>query len=548
MTFTRGGLGPLQDAVEKTLAMLTRDHWAERLWAKDGTLWTTPSAPAGAAEEIAYWLGWLDVPASMIGRSAEFDVARAEMGSRYEHVVLCGMGGSSLCPEVFRNTFGRVDGFPELIVLDSTDPSTVAAVEARISLDRTLFLIASKSGGTLETLSHYRYFRERARAAGVPNHGRNFIAITDQGSGLDRLAGEEDFGFVFRNPADIGGRYSALSYFGMVPAALMGLDQAQVLRSAISMSAGCREKDAAANPGLALGAVLGVAAASGRDKCTIVCSPAVATLGTWLEQLLAESTGKHGTGIVPVPGEPLGDPSGYGADRLFVYVRSAGPDPAQDAAVKALRDAGQPVYNIEIDGPQDLGGEFLRWEVATAVAGSILAINPFDQPNVQESKDNTKAVLDRYLETGDFGVDLAEDPLAGVKALVDGIKPGDYFAVVAYTEPGPEVDAALESLRTAVRDRFGVATTAGYGPRYLHSTGQLHKGGPNSGVYLILSDERGDDLPIPEARFGFKTLISAQWRGDLKSLRDHDRRVAQMTLGADRVSTIKQVSDLVEEI
>ena len=544
MTATVGSLGPLQEAVEATLSRLTAERWAERLWAKDGTLW---SADPAAARDIAFWTGWLDVPSLMLERGSEFEVARTEMGQRFDHVVLCGMGGSSLCPEVLRNTFGRIDGFPELVVLDSTDPSAVAAVEAQVNLERTLFLIASKSGGTLETLSHYRYFHEKLRAAGVPNHGRHFVAITDEGSGLQQLAKEQDFAHVFVNPADIGGRYSALSYFGMVPAALMGLDQAQLLRSAVAMSTGCREAEAAANPGLALGAVLGEAAKAGRDKCTIVCSPKVGTLGIWLEQLMAESTGKQGRGIIPVPGEPLGEPAAYGDDRLFVYIRSGAADPAQDAAMRAIRESGQPVYNIQIDGVQDLGGEFMRWEVATAVSGALIGINPFDQPNVQESKDNTRAVLKQYLDSGDFGVPLDVDPIAAVEKLLGEVKPGDYFAVLAYTEPGVEVDAALANLRTAVRGRYGVATTVGYGPRYLHSTGQLHKGGPNSGVYLILSDDRGQDLPIPGEAFGFKTLVRAQWLGDLKSLRDHDRRVAHLDLDAERTTTLAHLAEMVQQ-
>ena len=535
MSATPGGLGSLQEAVEGQLERLTRERWAERLWARDGSLWSDDSAAQG---EIAFWTGWLDVPRKMLERSEEFEVARREMGSRFDHVVLCGMGGSSLCPEVLRNTFGKQDGAPELIVLDSTHPSTVAGVASRITPGRALFLVASKSGGTTETLSHYRYFHQLLRDAQVENAGRYFVAITDEGSGLQKLAEEQDFGHVFLNPPDIGGRYSALSYFGMVPAALMGLDQGRMLRSATAMSMSCQESDAGANPGLALGAVLGVAASSGHDKCTIVCSPRVATLGIWLEQLLAESTGKHGKGIVPVPSEPVADPGSYGDDRLFVYVRSAGADAAQDAAMKALREAGQPVYNIEVDGPQDLGAEFMRWEVATAVAGGIIGINPFDQPNVQESKDNTKAVLKSFSATGDFGVELSAHPDADVEALIRQVDAGDYFAVLAYTDPTPDVADALERLRVAVRDRFKVATTAGFGPRYLHSTGQLHKGGPNTGVYLILNDDLGDELPIPGEDHGFKTLIHAQWIGDLKSLRDHGRRVAAMPLGSDRVATI----------
>ncbi|HEV1998355.1 MAG TPA: glucose-6-phosphate isomerase [Candidatus Dormibacteraeota bacterium] len=544
MSGTPGGLGPLQDAVEQQLERLTRERCAERLWARDGSLWT---ADAQAQADIAYWTGWLDVPQKMLQRGAEFEVARQEMGSRFDHVVLCGMGGSSLCPDVLRTTFGKQEGAPELSVLDSTHPATIAALDARITLGKTLFLVASKSGGTTETLSHYRYFHEKMRDAQVEHHGRYFVAITDEGSGLQKLAGEQDFGHVFLNPPDIGGRYSALSYFGMVPAALMGLDQARLLRSAVAMTVSCQEADAGSNPGLALGAVLGVAASAGRDKCTIVCSPQVETLGTWLEQLLAESTGKLGRGIVPVPSEPVGDPSMYGSDRLFVYVRSAGADPQQDAAMKALREAGQPVYNIEVDGPQDLGAEFMRWEVATAVAGAIIGINPFDQPNVQESKDNTKAVLQEFSASGDFGVELGSNPQQEVDALMRKLGHGDYFAVLAYTDATPDVAAALERLRVAVRDRFKVATTVGYGPRYLHSTGQLHKGGPNSGVYLILNDDLGAELPIPGENHGFKTLIRAQWIGDLKALRDHGRRVAQMPLGDDRVTTIDRLVQTVQQ-
>jgi transaldolase / glucose-6-phosphate isomerase len=537
-----GGLGSIQQGVESWLRRMTQEHWAERLWARDGALW---SSDPEKAKEIAWWAGWLELPQKMLAKSQEFEIARKEMGSRYDHVVLCGMGGSSLCPEVLRTTFGQREGSPELLVLDSTDPSTIAVTEARVDLHRTLFLIASKSGGTTETLSHHRYFHQRLRDAGVAHDGKQFVAITDAGSGLQKLAQQQDFGFVFLNPEDVGGRYSALSYFGMVPAALMGVDQAQLLTSARAMGMICREPEAGSNPGLALGAVLGTAASSGRDKCTIICSPKVATLGIWLEQLLAESTGKEGRGIVPVESEPLGDAAAYGSDRLFVYIRSAGADPAQDEAARALRNAGHPVYNIEVDGPQDLGSEFLRWEIATAVAGAVLEINPFDQPNVQESKDNTKAALKQYSETGDFGVELSSQPEADVRALLQQLQAGDYFAILAYTQDSPDLHQKLQQLRTAVRDRIGVATTLGFGPRYLHSTGQLHKGGPNSGAYLILSDDRGDELPIPGEDHGFKTLIRAQWMGDFKSLRDHGRRVAQLSLGDDRAATVDRLLALV---
>ena len=537
------GLGALAAPVDAALRRLTDEGWAERLWGRDGSLWTCDPKDA---EQVVYWTGWLDVAGKMYERLQEFEIARNEMGSRYDHVVVAGMGGSSLCPDVLRQTYGRRAGSPEIIVLDSTDPSMIADVEARVDLSRTLFLIASKSGGTIETLSHYRYFHERARQAGVERSGRNFVAITDAGSGLEKLAAENDFGFVFKNPPDIGGRYSALSYFGLVPAALQGIDVRRLLGSAVAMEGRCREAHADSNQGLMLGAVLGVAATSGRDKCTIVCSPEVGTLGMWLEQLLAESTGKQGRGIIPIEGEPLGAPAAYGDDRLFVHVRAASAGAEEDAAVEALRSAGHPVFTIDIGGRDDLGGEFLRWEVATAVAGALIGINPFDQPNVQESKDNTKAALQRLAEGGDFGIDLGAGDLDEVEALLATVRPGDYFAILAYTQQGDEIEAQLDAIRAAVRDRHRVATTSGYGPRYLHSTGQLHKGGPGSGVYLILADDRGEELPIPGESFGFKTLIHAQSAGDLKSLRDHGRRVARLPLSDARTDTLERVLQLVQ--
>ena len=528
-------LGPLGPAVHEALARLRTEHFAERLWNRDGTLW---SSDPTVARECERWLGWLDVPDLMATLLGEFDAARREMGRRYDRVVLFGMGGSSLCPDVLRHTFGRVEGSPELTVLDTTCPLVIEKLAAELDLARTLFLVASKSGGTLETLSHYRYFFERVREAGVESGSRNFIAITDEGSGLHEESQAKDFGHAFLNPADIGGRYSALSYFGMVPAALMGLDVAVLLQRARAMARECRGEDPEHNPGLDLGAVLGAAATHGRDKVTIACSPGIATLGMWLEQLLAESTGKEGKGIIPVEGEPLLSPSAYGDDRLFVDVRVAG-DTANEAALAALRDAGQPVVTIEVADSLDLAGEFMRWEVATAVAGALLGINPFDQPNVQESKDNTKAVLASWT---DAGGGAREPEGTGGGDVMAQLQPGDYLAVLAYTEPGDAVEAALDRLRHRVMEKHHVATTTGYGPRYLHSTGQLHKGGPNSGVFLILSDARGSELPIPEEPFGFKTLFAAQWVGDLKSLRDHGRRVSRVPLHDDPVATIDELS------
>ena len=488
-------LGPIKGAVEAALERMTGEHWAERINAKDGSLWSRDPAEA---REIEGWMGWLNVAGDISQELEQFtDLQRDLDGEGYTHAVLAGMGGSSLCPDVLRRTFGTRDGALDLTVLDSTDPSTIESVMSGVDLLRTAFIVSSKSGGTTETLSHFKLFWDRIEAVDAEHAGRHFIAVTDEGSGLQKIAEADDFGWVFLNPPDIGGRYSALSYFGMVPAAVMGLDVTRLLAGGQGMRDLCQTEDASQNPGLLLGATLGVAATSGRDKCTIICSPQVATLGMWLEQLLAESTGKEGKGIVPIEGEPIATPDRYGRDRLFVHVRVPGDPPELDATVAALVEAGQPVLTLEMNDAQDMGAEFLRWEVATAVAGAVLEINPFDQPNVQESKDNTKAALARYLESGDFGVDVGSDPMGDAAELLATIKPGDYFAILAYTQPTADVDEALRRLRVAVRDRFGVATTSGYGPRYLHSTGQLHKGGPNSGVYLILSDQRGAGDPHP---------------------------------------------------
>jgi transaldolase/glucose-6-phosphate isomerase len=540
------GLGPIKGAVEDALNRMTSENWARRLNAKDGSLW---SADPARAEEISKWMGWLNVAGDIAQELEQFDDLQRDLESEgFTHAVLAGMGGSSLCPDVLRHTFGVRPGALDLAVLDSTDPATIESVAAGLDIARTVFIISSKSGGTTETLSHFKLFHERVKAVDPDHAGHHFIAVTDEGSGLEKIAVGEDFGWVFLNPADIGGRYSALSYFGMVPASVMGLSVTRLLAGGQLMGEACQAEDAFANPGLRLGAALGVAASTGRDKCTIICSPRVATLGMWLEQLLAESTGKEGKGIVPVEGEPLGAPESYGDDRLFVYVRTPIGCADQDPVVEALREAGQPVFTIEIDGPDDIGAEFLRWEVATATAGAVLGIDPFDQPNVQESKDNTKAALERFLETGDFGVDAGDRPLDDAEALLNGLRQCDYFAILAYTQPADDFSDSMHRLRAAVRDRFGVATTSGYGPRYLHSTGQLHKGGPNTGVYLILADAEGADIPIPGEAYGFRSLIQAQWRGDLKSLRDHGRRVAMVPLGEDREATIAQILDLVEQV
>jgi len=517
-------LGTLQSQVDATVSALQKADAARRLWAKDGTLWTG---------DAAEWLGWLNVVEKMESKEAELrELARA--GRSYSDVVLLGMGGSSLGPDVLLNTFGRAAGHPRLQVLDTTDPETIQAVTRSIDLASTLFVVASKSGGTTETLSHFAHFWELvSKESKKP--GNQFLAITDPGTSLDKLAQEHNFRWIFRNMPDIGGRYSVLSYFGMVPAALAGYDFAGILGSAVGMAHSCAaDVPAEKNPGVWLGAVLGsLATGQKRDKLTLILSPRIRTLGYWVEQLIAESTGKLGRGIVPVEGEPLGRPEAYGDDRVFVQVRMAS-DPDHQG-VRALEAAGQPVVTLTLGAREDLGGEFLRWEIATAIAGSVLKINAFDQPNVQESKDNTKKVLAEFAAKKRLpAVETTPAEKAGpaLKALLKQLQPGrSYFAVMSYTGRNPTSERSLATIRTAVRDARRVATTAGYGPRFLHSTGQLHKGGPAEGVFLQLIQEDGADVAIPGQEYGFSVLKQAQAIGDFRSLSSRKLPVLRVDLG-----------------
>jgi glucose-6-phosphate isomerase/transaldolase/glucose-6-phosphate isomerase len=421
-------------------------------------------------------------------------------------------------------------------VLDTTDPATILAVRAKIRIQDSLFIVASKSGETTETLSHFAYFWDLAtKNGGAGTAGHHFAAITDPGTSLEKLATEHGFRWVFRNPPDIGGRYSALSYFGLVPAALMGVNVSELLERAVEMAHSCADSvPADENPGVWLGAVLGQLALGGRNKLTLIASPKVATFGYWVEQLIAESTGKEGKGIVPVEGEPVGKPAVYGDDRLFVYIRMDS-DPAH-RAVKALEKAGHPVVTLTLRDKLDLGGEFFRWEVATAIAGSVLGIDPFDQPNVQESKDNTKKVLAAFKANGKLPkVDStpAARSRTGLKGLLGQAKPGSYFAIMAYTTRTPVSSTAIGAIRTAVRDRTRLATTAGYGPRFLHSTGQLHKGGPKTGLFLQVVQDDTRDVSIPGQPFTFSVLKQSQSLGDLQSLTSRRLPVLRVTLGRE---------------
>ena len=506
-------------SVEDALARLTDDGVVGRIWARDHTVWKPHP------EEITNRLGWLDAPARMRPIAPELiSFADSVIADGFRHVVLLGMGGSSLGAEVLRATLGSRAGYPALVVLDSTVPAAVRAVSEAIDPGRTLFLVSSKSGTTIEPNVLYRHFRTLA------GRGTNFAAITDPGTALAELGERDGFRRVFLNAEDMGGRYSVLSHFGLVPAALAGIDVGKLLARAEAMTVRCRVADAASNPGAALGAAIGAHALAGRDKLTLVTSPRIGSFGLWAEQLVAESTGKEGVGIVPVCGEPLRPPDSYGDDRLFIYLRLDGDANGDtDEFIDAVESAGHPAVRIDLSDAYDLGAEFFRWELATAVAGSMLGVNPFDQPDVGLAKDRTDAMLAEYAASGR----LPAVESMSLEDLAARAGPGRYLAVVAFVEQTPATDSELAALRTAFTDRFRVATTVAYGPRFLHSTGQLHKGGPDSGLFVQLTAGRADDLPVPGEAYTFGTLLDAQALGDLAALRERGRPVARVHLGSD---------------
>jgi glucose-6-phosphate isomerase len=484
-----------------------------RVWAHDGTLWAPEGTP-----EVTNRLGWLTIGSKILeDLDAIEDLAEEVRAEGYTDAVLLGMGGSSLAPEVFRRSLtSPPDGALRLHVLDSTEPLQVKAVAEALDLDRTLFIVSSKSGGTIETLTQFEYFHS------LQPDGKHFVAITDPGSGLLKLAQEHGFRRAFENDPDIGGRYSALSYFGLVPAALAGVDVGAVLETGEVAVQNCELQDG--NIGLWLGLALGELARHGRDKLTFVIDEPITSFGLWAEQLIAESTGKQGRGILPIAEEPLADPGEYGDDRVFLHLADeASPDDGHATAMAALSKAGHPVLTLRAHGIEDLGRIFFVFEFATAVAGWVLEINPFDQPNVQEAKDNTARVLEQGapdLDEGDVG------------ELVDALEPPGYLAIMGYLPYSDEVEAAIARLRARMVERHSVATTWGYGPRFLHSTGQFHKGGPSAGRFLQLVHDVDDDTGIPGRDFGFRTLISAQADGDLQTLRDHGLTAARVRLGA----------------
>ena len=555
-------LGDAADAYEDAVRRARDERWAERLWDRDTTLW---SDKPRVQQAIADRLGWLDAPAGFTDRIPALEgFGEGARDAGFTTAVVGGMGGSSLAPDVFHRTFGSGDGWLDLRVLDSTDPAAVAAVVDDLDPLSTLWIVASKSGTTTEPLAFQADAWDRAeralRAHDAPRNehaGELMIAITDPGKAVDAIPHHDDLREVFLNPPDIGGRYSALTYVGLVPASLIGLDLDALLASAQAMAGACREPDPSANPGVSLGLALGTLAKAGRDKLTILADPAIDSFGAWLEQLIAESTGKHGTGIVPVDREPLGRIESYGDDRVFVRLTLAGDGAeatAGDAVAHAAAAAGHPVIRIAITDPIDLGGEAFRWEVATAIAGAVLGIDPFDQPNVEEAKNLTRKVL-AAAESGEAPPETAEpllvDPASGITLHGDAAlrltdsdaslvgelarhlarrKPNAYLALQAFIAPSAAADEALDRIRALLRDATRCATTAGYGPRFLHSTGQLHKGGPATGWFLQLTSDHPVDRPIPGWPYTFGQLIDAQAAGDFAAIESHELPILRVHL------------------
>jgi transaldolase/glucose-6-phosphate isomerase len=545
-------------AVTVPLDTPTAGQIATGIWHRDPNTWK-PGDPAHA-EVINNRLGWLDVVGAMQERVPALQALAVEVHEAgWRDCVLLGMGGSSLCPEVLRSSFGSAEGQPKLHVLDTTDPLAIARVTGAIDTARTGYIVSSKSGTTVETLSHLAHFWMLTQALG-DDTGSHFIAVTDPGTPLADLARERGFRHLFKNPPDIGGRYSALSMFGLVPAAIIGIDCELLLQRAADMRRTCMAGvPGDINCGLSLGTVMGALHDQGRDKVTILAPRAIEGYSLWAEQLIAESTGKEGKGIIPIGDEPIGGPAAYSDDRLFVALH-LGEDAEFDESIAALKGAGHPVITFDLADKYDLAAEFFRWEFATAVAGAHLGIDPFDEPNVKESKDNTQAVLQQYEQSGSlpdeaaavtdgalrvYGDVSGNSASGALAAHLDTANPGDYVALMAYVTPDESNQAALQHLRVAIRDSRKLATTLGFGPRFLHSTGQLHKGGPNTGVYIQITADDGTDVTIPGAPYTFSILKRAQAAGDLQSLRNHGRRVVRVHIAGNLDAGLASLTDAV---
>jgi transaldolase/glucose-6-phosphate isomerase len=555
----------IAEHVNASLQDWKKNGKVQRLWQKDASLWTD-------ADE-GKWLGWLDIAEQQIEDVDKLKQIAADIKkAAFKNALLLGMGGSSLCPEVLGMTFGNASGYPDLFVLDSTDPAQIKSIEAQVDLASTICIVSSKSGSTLEPNIYKQYFFHRVKAkVGEKEVGSRFIAITDPGSKMQRVAEKDKFRKIFMGVPSIGGRYSALSNFGMVPAAIIGVDVLKFLKNTKQMVDACAaDEDAATNPGVVLGTILGIAADHGRDKLTIVTSKGIFDLGAWLEQLIAESTGKSGRGIIPVDRERLAKPDAYGSDRVFAYLRlESDPDKEQTAAVDALAKAGHPVVRIVLPDVYNLGQEFFRWEIATAVAGALIGINAFNQPDVEASKMETRKLTSEYESSGKLppespfftgdGCKLYADrqnaaalkggtTLAAIlKKHLARINAGDYFAVLGYLTMNEANEEALQAIRLAVRDNKKVASVLGFGPRFLHSTGQAYKGGPNSGVFLQITCDDAVDLLVPGQTYTFGVVKAAQARGDFAVLAERDRRALRVHLGKDVAAGLANLTDAVHQ-
>ena len=551
----------------KSAVTEARNNWdragnTQRLWQKDASLWTNT--------DEGKWLGWMDIVDQQLASLSKFKALGAEIHEDgFTHILLLGMGGSSLCPEVFSLTFGKQQGFPELLVLDSTDPVQIKSVRDKIDPARTLFCVSSKSGTTLEPNIYMQYFYDETQKVVGDRAGHHFIAITDPGSKLEGVAAKLKFRHVYHGVPSIGGRYSALSDFGLVPHAAAGLDTERLLRQAARMVADCKQQDSNKNPGVMLGLILGTAAVKfGRDKVTLICSKSIHDLGAWLEQLLAESTGKQGRGLIPVDREPHVETDKYGKDRVFAYIRYSGDAAEEEKAVAALEAAGQPVVRIVLNDLYDIGQTFFQWEIATAVAGSLIGIDAFNQPDVEASKVVTRELTSEFEKTGSLpsekpildqeGIKLFTDKEnanvllngnntlgAVIRRHLDRIQPGDYFGLLAYIPMFPEYEAKLQEIRRQVLEARQVATVLGFGPRFLHSTGQAYKGGPNSGVFLQITCDEAKDLPVPQQKYSFGIVKAAQARGDFQVLAERHRRALRVHLTPDLAKSLDRLRDLI---
>ncbi len=564
----RLSLGASQPAYDSALARLADADFFKRIWAHDATLW---SSDPDAVAIIKKSLGWLDIQQHMLEEVPGLKSFANDSRESFGFSVVCGMGGSSLAPDILADTFGSCDGYPELHVLDSTCPQQIKELEGQIDIPHTLFIISSKSGTTTEPNAFYCYFHEKvSKQVGSATAGRNFVAITDPGTTLDKEAQEASFRADFENDPNIGGRYSALSFVGIAPAAIAGYKVNLLLDRALgAMHANDRSVDPRSAPGVRFGAAIGGLAVNGRDKLTIVTHPDVKAFGAWAEQLIAESTGKLGKGIVPIEGEPLAKPAAYSDDRIFVYVGANLPDPEAeiDEKLEALESAGHPVIRLAMNDRYDVGEQFYLWEIAVAAAGVILGINAFDQPNVQESKDNTVALLEQYAKNGAFDEPKPDveapafditylsgsrsisggNPAQALAALFAQLRPHDYNAITAYIARNQTHSDLLRDLRVKIRDAQHVATTVGFGPRFLHSTGQLHKGGPDTCVVLQITADDPDDPMIPGMNVGFRTLLAAQALGDWMSLDKRKRRGVRVHLKGPVEPALRALIDAVDE-